>query len=477
MYRKKEIKGKYSHNLPIISFLIVKRHHGNLSNALDEINEIDVDGEKIFKIASDQLNAIDLPELQVILNTLLTEKLGLEIDVNEVKKEILGEMQEKISRGDKRHIRSLKRESDLLIYFLMQFLYSALLDADKTDAGLGDIKKVNRAKIESDIVDQYRKRKNFLEPKKSIDQLRNDIYEDVMRSAAELDLNDKILSLNVPTGSGKTQTALSFAMKLRERLNKEKGFTPRVIYALPFLSIIDQNYRVFEEILKIGDQTLDSSLLLKHHHLAEIKYHIGEETYDADESQLLQEGWNSEVIVTTFWQVFYTLFSNRNRMLRKFNKLANAIIILDEVQSIPHQYWKLMHDALEVLCQKFNSYVILVTATQPLIFDEKKGEIRELATKKNEYFRGLNRIELTPHLDVAYTLEEFEDIIENNLNKEKYKSFLIVLNTIDSATKIHSFIKKLDLDNTVLYYLSTNIIPKERLKRIEEIKKDLKKEK
>lgn len=477
-YLEKEgINDKYSKNIPIISFLIVKRHHGNLSNALDEINEIDVDGERIFKTASDQLNSIDLPELQAILNILLEEKIGLKIDVNDIKQEILGEMQRKISRNDEKQIRNLKREPDLLIYFLMQFLYSALLDADKTDAGLGDIKKVDRAKIEPNIVDQYREREGFLEPKKSIDKLRNDIYDDVMSAAAELDLNDKILSLNVPTGSGKTQTALSFAMKLRERLNEEKGFTPRVIYALPFLSIIDQNYRVFEEILKKGDQNLDSSVLLKHHHLAEIKYHIDEKTYDADKSQLLQEGWNSEIIVTTFWQVFYTLFSNKNRMLRKFNKLANAIIILDEVQSIPHQYWKLMHDALDILCQKFNSYVILVTATQPLIFDEKKGEIRELATKKDEYFRGLNRIELTPHLDVSYTLEEFEDIIENSLNKDKNKSFLIVLNTIDSATKIHSFIKKLELDNTVLYYLSTNIIPKERLKRIEEIKKGSEKRK
>jgi CRISPR-associated endonuclease/helicase Cas3 len=469
---KKEIKGKYSSILPIVSFLIVKRHHGNLLNALDEINKIDTDGERIFKVASDQLYALDLSEIQAILDELLLEKIGIEIDINDVKREILGEIQRKISRNEKRLIRDLKRESDILIYFLMQFLYSALLDADKTDAGLGDI-RVKRITLDPDIVDQYRKRKGFLEPKKSIDQLRNDIYYAVTGEAAKLDLNDRILSLNVPTGTGKTQTALSFAIKLRERLDKEKGFMPRVIYALPFLSIIDQNYGVFEEILAGDNNKIpNSSVLLKHHHLAEIKYHIDEEPdYEANKSLMLLEGWNSEVIVTTFWQVFHTIFSNRNHMLRKFNKLANAIIILDEVQSIPHQYWKLMHDALEVLCQKFNSYVILVTATQPLIFDENKQEIRELAIKKGEYFRSLNRIELTPHLNVSYTLDEFGGLIENNLNIEKNKSFLIVLNTIDSATKIHNFIKKLDLDNTELYYLSTNIIPKERLKRIEEIKK------
>jgi len=466
---KKGIKDKYSRILPIISFIIVKRHHSNLLNALDEINKIDTEGERIFKTASDQLNSINLSEIQAILNELLSEKIGLKIDINDVKREILGEMQRKISRNDKRLIRNLKRESDILIYFLMQFLYSALLDADKTDAGLGDI-RIGRTNIESDIVDQYRKRNNFLEPKKSIDKLRNDIYYAVTMEAGKLDLNERILSLNVPTGTGKTQTALSFAMKLRERLHEEKEFTPRVIYALPFLSIIDQNYGVFEEILNGDNKNPNSSVLLKHHHLAEIKYSDDEETYDAGKSQLLLEGWNSEVIVTTFWQVFHTLFSNRKSMLRKFNKLANAIIILDEVQSIPHQYWKLMRDALMILCQKFNSYVILVTATQPLIFDEEKGEIRELAIKKDEYFKSLDRIELIHHIDVSYTLDEFGELIENDLNREKDKSFLIVLNTIDSATKIHSFIKKLELDDIALYYLSTNIIPKERLKRIKEIK-------
>ena len=116
-------------------------------------------------------------------------------------------------------------------------------------------------------------------------------------------------------------------------------------------------------------------------------------------------------------QLFNTLFSNRNKQLRKFNKLANAIIILDEVQAVPHRYWQLIHDALKLLCDKFNSYVILITATQPLIFEEGKGEIQEIAERKEEYFRGLDRIDLMPMVEKALILDEFKVILKKDLEE------------------------------------------------------------
>ena len=185
---------------------------------------------------------------------------------------------------------------------------------------------------------------------------------------------------------------------------------------------------------------------------------------------MLLEGWNAEIIVTTFWQYFYTLFSNKNKLLRKFNKLANSIIILDEVQAVPHQYWQLIHDATKMLCEKFNSYVVFVTATEPLIFDEAIGEIKEIVQKKEEYFRGLDRIELIPRIETALTLEEFKVLLEKDLTDNPKKAFLIVLNTISSANDVYNFVKGLDLENTENFYLSTNVIPKERLERIKKIK-------
>ncbi|MCK9441865.1 MAG: CRISPR-associated helicase Cas3', partial [Methanothrix sp.] len=473
-------KGELADFLPIISFLAVKRHHGNLINAMDEISEVDAEKEKILKIAEEQITSMDRAEIREILGSLLPEEiigLNLKIDIDNIISFVLQHASEEIGRKEKRLIRHLNRKTDLYPYFITQFLYSALLDADKTDAGLGG-NDLDRLDLPADLVDRYRDRKGFTSDRNNINSLRNQIYEDAMVGIRDWNLDYKIISLNVPTGTGKTLTSLSFALKLRDRLKNERDFTPRIIYALPFLSIIDQNYDVFEDVVTQGGEHKDSRLLLKHHHLADVNYKIEDkdDEYEADESLLLVEGWNAEIIVTTFWQFFYTLFSNRNKLLRKFNKLANSIIILDEVQSVPHQYWQLIHDATKMLCEKFNSYVIFVTATQPLIFDEAIEEIKEITPNKEEYFRDLDRIELIPRIETALTLEEFNILLEKDLTGNPKKDFLIVLNTISSASDVYKFIKDLELENTEKFFLSTNVIPKERLERIKTIKGPLKKD-
>jgi CRISPR-associated endonuclease/helicase Cas3 len=461
-------KGSLAEYLPILSFLAVKRHHGNLPNAMDEIKEIDADKDKILRVVVEQINTIDRAEIREILALLLSkENVSLKLDVDNIIGYILKDAAKDIGRKEKRIVRDLSEKSDLCLYFISQFIYSALLDADKTDAGLDGI-NLDRLDLSSKLVDEYRDSKGFSSKKNNINGLRNQIYEETVERINGWNLDDKILSLNVPTGTGKTLTALYLSLKLKERLENERKIKPRIIYALPFLSIIDQNYKVFDDVV-VGD-TKDSRLLLKHHHLAEVKYKTEEMEYEVDKSLLLLEGWNAEIIVTTFWQLFNTLFSSRNKQLRKFNKLANSIIILDEVQAVPHHYWLLIHDSLMLLCDKFNTYVVFITATQPLIFDEAKGEIKEIAQRKEEYFKCLNRIELIPRIERALTLDEFKALLNEDLIQKKEKDFLIVLNTIGSAQEIYRFVQGLELENTKRFFLSTNVIPKERLTRINEIR-------
>ncbi len=463
-------KGGLAEYLPILSFLAVKRHHGNLQNAMDEIKDVDADKNKILKLAEEQINSIDREEIREILSSLLArEHLNLKIEVDDIINYILKDATNDIGRKEKRFVRGLSEKNDLYPYFISQFLYSVLLDADKTDAGLDGI-NLDRLDLSSKLVDEYRDSKGFSSNNNNINSLRNQIYEEAVERINGWNLDDKILSLNVPTGTGKTLAALSLSLKLRTRLETERKIKPRIIYALPFLSIIDQNYGVFEDVVAPNGDPKNSRLLLKHHHLADVTYKTEENEYESDKSLLLLEGWNSEIIVTTFWQIFNTLFSNRNKQLRKFNKLANSIIILDEVQAVPHQYWQLIHDALKLLCEKFNTYVVFMTATQPLIFDEAKGEIKEIAQRKEEYFRGLNRIKLIPRIERALTLDEFKTLLNEDLIQKKEKDFLIVLNTISSAQDIFSFVQGLDLENTNRFFLSTNVIPKERLARINEIR-------
>jgi CRISPR-associated endonuclease/helicase Cas3 len=191
---------------------------------------------------------------------------------------------------------------------------------------------------------------------------------------------------------------------------------------------------------------------------------------DISKDILLIEGWNSEVVVTTFIQLFYSLISSRNKAIRKFHNIVNSIIILDEVQAIPHYYWVLLNRMISFLAEKFNIYFILITATQPLLFNEELKEIKSLITKKEKYFNALNRVELMLDLE-PICFDKFKEILEKDLLANHDKNFLIVLNTINSSQEIFNFVKELSLENTKYYYLSTGVVPKARLERIKNSKK------
>lgn len=453
--------------LPLISFIAVRHHHGDLTNALDEISAIYAERERILHVMEEQVSRLDINECKEIFSALLSD-VAVE-DINSLVDYILRDALNDMRRDNKRLIRNLGDKNDILPYLVAQLLYSGLLDADKTDAGLEGV-DIHRVELPTDLVDRYREARGFSESRDGINWMRNEIYLDAVGRISGWDLDNRIISLNVPTGTGKTLTSLAMALMLRGRLMNECAIMPRIIYALPFLSIIDQTCDVIEDVLECAGITADSNVLLKHHHLSDVAYKIKDEEYEPDVSLMLMEGWNSEIVVTTFWQLFHTIFSNRNRRLRKFNRLANSILILDEVQAVPHKYWFLIRDALRTLCYSFNSYLILVTATQPLIFNEKDGEIVEAVSSKERYFRALNRIEVRPMIDTPMSLEDFEVLLGRELRDNPDKDFLIVLNTIRSARNVYEAVKALDLDDTELFYLSTHVIPRDRMDRIRRIK-------
>ena len=489
---KNIINNSYYQYLPVISFVVVKKHHGNLSNVLDEIIDFDRKNEKVFE---KQIESINFYEINHIYKNLFS-KIKFKHDCNLFKDYILEsnaiyiynkfERNEKkyvrdLSWQEKRLIRDLDEKDTLLYYFLTLLFYSILLDADKLDAA--NLKEVKRINLNKDIVDRFIEQK-FIKDKKEeykINSIRNNIYKEAIGSLDDLNLaKDRIFSLNVPTGTGKTLTSLSFALKLRERLAKEQGFKPRIIYSLPYLSVIDQNFSVFEDVftLYLNGEQPDSDLLLKHHHLSEITYTISNlrkedfentDPKDIGKNILLIEGWNSEIIVTTFIQLFYSLISNRNKSIRKFHNIINSIIILDEVQAIPHHYWLLLNKIAKFMAEMFNTFFVLITATQPLLFDERTEEIKSLVKDKEKYFKSLDRVELSLNPD-SISLNNFKQILKKDLTENYQKDFLVVLNTVKSSQEVFNFIKELNLKNSKYYYLSTGVIPKIRLKRIKDSK-------
>lgn len=163
-----------------------------------------------------------------------------------------------------------------------------------------------------------------------------------------------LYTLTVPTGGGKTVSSLAFALAMAAAQNME-----RVIYVIPYTSIIEQNAGVFAEIL--GEENV-----LEHHSGAE--YRLSEDADPASyRKALAAENWDAPVIVTTAVQFFESLYANRSSRCRKLHNIANSVIIFDEVQTIPPAYLEPCVAAIARLVQYYGATAVLCTATQPAL--------------------------------------------------------------------------------------------------------------
>ncbi|HHW70407.1 MAG TPA: CRISPR-associated helicase Cas3' [Clostridiales bacterium] len=446
--------------LAYISFLIVKRHHGNFRNVVDE-SKI---SEKEMEVLNTQVESIDASLFDKMIDTLHSRGFKGSVSAGILHNWIASFPDD--MRKCRRYLRRLGKKQDIMPYMLLNFLFSILIDADKCDAVFS--RPIERIYVDMDesIVDAYKSTFSLNDSKINI--LRERAYREIVNT--NIDLDEKIYSINLPTGLGKTLSSLAFALKLRKRVIEEKDYIPRIIYSLPFLSIIEQNGKEYEKVLMAGDIPTNTKVLLKHHHLTDIFYDDDESEFDTNEAKFLIEGWNSEIIITTFIQFFHTLMSNKNSTLRKFHKISGSIILLDEIQSLPTKYWEIMEEILRILAYKFQCYIVFITATDPYIIG--KDECISL-TDSQKYFtdENLNRVILRPILDKGMRLEEFMDTIDF----EDDKSYLFVLNTISCAKDFYKLLKERLLKEQIcgedeIAFLSTHVVPKERLSRIEDMK-------
>lgn len=449
--------------LPLISFFVVKHHHTDLKSLeyLDSILDDDIDKVK---------NQIDDIFGNSKYINLELEELGLEIKIEDFHSEY-----SKVIENIKRDIFYFNMIEDSALNrklaFLLLTFFSSLIDADKKSAGkLDDIERVD---IPSNIVDIYKKEKFKNINNNQLNLLREEIYNKVIGKVEKIDLNKKIYTLTSPTGSGKTLTSFSFAIKLRNRIKKELGYTPRIIYSLPFISIINQNFDVFNEVLSMLEdyKKSRSKYLLAHHHLSESKYEEDNEYLETEKSILLIEAWESEIIVTTFVQLLETIIGFKNKFLKKYHNIAKSIILLDEVQNIPVEYWNIVGNMLFYLSKYFDCHIILLTSTKPLIF--KDYETIELLDDNEKYYKCNNRVRLIPNFKIK-TLDDTLDFFSDIHNENPNNSYMFVLNTINSSIEFYIKLKEL-IDKRNLYYLSSNVIPKHRIERIKEMKERLKK--
>jgi CRISPR-associated endonuclease/helicase Cas3 len=448
--------------LPLISYNVILHHHGNLDNIKNNLpREIKVEkdedyGEVLTKVKVAQKQIENLKQNRKLISEDL-KKLGLEeqfnifIENDSIIKDIL------VKLKIRNHF--FERESDLTEYFFLhQILYSTLIYSDKLSASKISLESL--PKIEFEKADKIKK-ELFSETDKDIDRIRDEVYNKVINKIDKYSDKSKIFTITSPTGTGKTYAGFLGALKLRDKL----GLKGKIIYSLPFTSIIEQNYDSIEKLLvNIDDFNLNKSkYLIKHHYLTNKEYETENYDYSNVQAELLLETWQSDIVITTFVQLFQTLIGTRNRMLKKLISFKDSVIIIDELQSIDERYLKLVDFVLMEAVDKLNIRIILMTATKPLILTDAI----ELLDENEKLYSYFDRTKLIPKLD-GITIDEFVEEFTSNIEE---KSYMIVVNTISESLELFNKLKHLDRK---IYYLSTNLIPKHRRELIERVQNELK---
>lgn len=466
----KNIESDFKNFLKILSYVLVKEHHSDLDDFLDELSfELDkeelndlvdsIDEKKLeILIGNLQVNSIDKFKKYISIDLLSKQSLKLYIDNFEKERISLKSSLRKLTRN-------FTSRKEVEYYILTNLLYSALIGSDKEDAVLREEFSPKKISIAESCIEQYK----IGLPKSNLDSFRELAYRESKESFLNLLQNGnipRIFYLDLATGLGKTLIGFNLALMLKKHLEENLGKSFRLIYSLPFINIIEQNGQVFESIIKncyegkFINEKIPSEILLLHHHLSEISYRTEETSYDTNKSEILIENWQSNIIITTFVQLFHTLISNRNSMLMKFSKLANSIFIIDEVQALPLKYWKILDSLLNSILKELNSYAFIMTATKPAVFSSGVNILSKPIKPPDRY-----KIDAKSYIN----FENMENFLEK-FEIESDKSYMFVLNTISEARKFYGLVKE-KVPSEEITFLSSHVIPLERLRRIGEVKK------
>lgn len=330
----------------------------------------------------------------------------------------------------------------------LRLVFSALVDADHLDtaahfAGLAGPVVAPEADM-AGLVRRFEERRAGLlaaRPPSPIDGVRSELYESVVKQAGGV---PGVYRLPAPTGSGKTLTSAGFALH-HAVANGQR----RVIVAVPFITITEQNAAVYRELL-------GSDVVLEHHSQVE---------FDQRWSRLGAENWDAPFVMTTMVQLFDSLFGRKPARSRKLHRLAGAVIVLDEVQALPLTLLVPILDALKVLTTHFGTTVLLTSATQPAFDDlavwRDRGVV-DLVDQPAVLFERLRRVGYEWWLEPQPTLAEVARQVAG-----EYQA-LVVVNTVDQARTMHRLMSGCRAG--VVLHLSTRMCPAHRrevLKRVQ----------
>ena len=346
-------------------------------------------------------------------------------------------------------------------FILHNYLLSLLTWADRVDAAFGDSPAPDRKELDENLVDSYRKAMGFDKPNTAIDEKRDCFYR---RTVSDLHFDAGVV--HGRTGIGKTLAILSLALKKRALTQRENGHTARILYCLPFLSIIDQTYEVITKVFEENGIFPDSDVLMQQHHLADLSYAASSDNdevreYETYLSDILLNAWNSEIVLTTFVSFFESIFTDRRNT--RFFRIPGSIVILDEVQAVPVRYWKATHSILDHLCHFGGTRVIYSSATMPQRYVSGAKTLTSGASQLNRY---------TVTKGCHDTVEAFAQNEARRTAKQclsEGKSLMFIMNTITSAETLFGHIKD-ELSESQTLYLSSRVPPITRRTVIERLR-------
>ena len=281
------------------------------------------------------------------------------------------------------------------VSFFIRMLFSCLVDADYLDTeAFMNPERSGRRPVPPGLEELQPRMESFLTSLRAkagsgpLNKKRNQILDDCLAASEK---RPGIYSLTVPTGGGKTISSLAFALK-HARLQGQR----RIIYTIPYTSIIEQNAAVFRQIL--GDEAV-----LEHH--SNLPVPDLDDTRDYERytrTRLACENWDAPLVVTTNVQLFESLYSNLPSRCRKLHNLAGSVIVLDEAQMMPRDALMPCLEALSELGTNYNCTVLLCTATQPALGDAevfKTASLHpvEIAKEPERTFKSFKRVQSVYH--------------------------------------------------------------------------------
>lgn len=357
--------------------------------------------------------------------------------------------------------------------FFTRMLYSCLVDADYLDTEAFYSNLENKA-IErggypdlnalqhnfNQFINNFRRRiaqaSEQTEAEKrnaALNRLRSEILEHAVEQAAQA---QGLFTLTVPTGGGKTFTSMAFALEHAKRHGMR-----RVIYVIPFTSIIEQNASEFRKAFgELGEHAV-----LEHHSTFDDGKLQNEAT--KDKLRLASENWDAPIIVTTAVQFFESLFADRSSRCRKLHNIAGSVIILDEAQMLPLNLLLPIMQAIKELAQNYRSSVVMCTATQPAVQTENGfycgfENVREIAPKTTALFDKLRRTTVQ-HIGTQTDADLLAQLAE-------HPQMLVIVNNRRHARSLYDQAKHLD----GTFHLTTLMCAKHRSQKLDEIRGRLK---